>query len=180
MTDIKTAIRAMVKSMVKPDLMIGKVTSFDASTWTIAMELNIGAKVEDVTIKSVLNGEDSGIFIEPVVGSYVLCGMTDGKLENLTALVYSEIKNIRFAPTEKLILRNEDFGGILKVDAVLSNLNELKQAVETIKSAVASGLTAVGVGSAANGPAGATAFNSATASVVINFENMENENIKHG
>lgn len=180
MTDIKTAIRAIVKSMVKPDLMIGKVTAFNASAWTIDLELNIGAKVEDVTIKSVLNGEDSGIFIEPVDGSFVLCGMTDGKLENLTALVYSEIKSIRFAPTEKLILRNEDFGGIPQADKILANLNELKTAVETIKSAVATGLTSVGVGTAANGPAGATAFNSATASVMINFENMENENVKHG
>jgi hypothetical protein len=180
MTQIKTAIQQMVKSMVKPDLMIGKVTAFNGSDWTISLELNIGAKVEDVTIKSVLNGEDSGIFIEPIEGSYVLVGMTDGKLENLTALVFSEIKNIRFAPTEKLILRNDDYGGILKAEAVLNNLNSLKNAIETIKSAVATGLTSVGASTAANGALGAEAYNTATAGVSINFEAMENENITHG
>lgn len=180
MSEIIDAIRAAVKSMVKPDLIIGKVESFNATAWTINLTMNIGAKVEDVTIKSVLNGEDSGIFIEPVIGSYVLCGMTDGKMENLTAMVYSEIKNIRFAPSEKLIFRNEDFGGLVKIQNLENNINSLKQAIETIKSAVATGLTAVGVSSAANGPAGASAFNTATSGVVINFENMENPNVKHG
>lgn len=134
MTDIKTAIRKMVKSMTKPDLMIGKVTAFNATDWTIDLELNIGATVEDCTIKSVLNGEDSGIFIEPEVGSFVLVGMTDGKLENLTAMVFSEIKNIRFAPSEKIILRNEDFGGIVKSQKVHDEIKAIKDEINELKN----------------------------------------------
>lgn len=136
MSAIITAIREAVKSMIKPDLLIGTVDSFDSSNWTINLTLNIGAKVEEVTIKSVLNGEDSGIFIEPVIGSYVLCGMVDGKLENLTAMVYSEIKSIKFAPTEKLILRNEDFGGIVKASVAYQKDKELRDEINKLKQLI--------------------------------------------
>lgn len=44
---------------------------------------------------------------------------------------------------------------------VLDELNAVKAELTTLKGAIAAGLTAVGVALAANGPAGATAFNSA-------------------
>jgi len=177
MTDIKTAIRAMVKSMVKPDLMIGKVTAFDASAWTIDLELNIGAKVEDVTIKSVLNGEDSGIFIEPVDGSYVLCGMTDGKLENLTAMVYSEIKSIRFAPTEKLILRNEDFGGIVKSQKVHDEIKALKDEMNSLKTTLSTWAPMANDGGAALKALLSSFYTPLPPATKTDYEN---ENVKHG
>lgn len=180
MSIITDAIRAAVKAMIKPDLLIGKVMSFDEATWTIEVELNIGAKLEDVTIKSVMNDEDSGIYVEPKVGSYVLCGLVDGKLENVTVMKYSEIENIRFAPSKKIELRNADFGGLVKLEQLEKNLKALKDAYTKLKTATAAGLTAVGAGSAANGATGASTFNSQTASVVINFEDMENKNITHG
>ncbi len=180
MSEIATAIRAAVKRMIKPDLLLGKVISFDGSNWTIDVELNEGSNVDQVTIKSVLNGEESGILIEPEVGSSVLCGITDGRIENLTVLVYSEIKNIRFVPSSKIILRNEDFGGLVKLQQLEQNLEAIKSAVDILKSAVANGLNAVGVAGAASGPTGAAAFNAAAASVNISFIDMENENVQHG
>lgn len=180
MSELLDAIRGAVKSMIKPDLLIGKVTAFNEADWTIDVALNSGAVVDQVTIKSVLNGEDSGILVEPEVDSMVLCGLTDGKIENLTVLTYSEIKNIKFVPSEKIQLRSDSYGGLVKIEQLENNLNTLKNALETLKSGVASGLNAVGVGSAANGPAGAAAFNTATSSIVINFDNMENENVQHG
>ncbi|MCX8482862.1 MAG: hypothetical protein ORN50_04725 [Crocinitomicaceae bacterium] len=180
MSEIITAIRQAVKSMIKPDLLIGSVESFDSTKWTINVSLNIGAKVEDVTIKSVLNGEDSGIFIEPVIGSKVLVGMNDGKLENLTVLVYSEIKSIKLAPTGDLTLRSVDFGGLVKIQQLESNLNNLKTAIENLKSAISTGITSIGVGPTANGATGAAAFNTAAASIQIQFQDMENKKVKHG
>ena len=180
MSELTEAIRRTVKPMIKPDLVLGEVKSFDSSNWTIEVELNQGSTVDEVTIKSVLNDIASGIFIEPEIGSSVLCGLTDGKIENLTILVFSEIKNIKFVPSEKITLRKEDFGGLVKLAQLESNLDSLKQAIETIKSAVSTGLTAVGVSTAANGATGAAAYNSATAAVAINFQNMENENVNHG
>lgn len=180
MSELITAIRQAVKGMIKPDLLLGKVKSFDEANWTIDVELNMGAKVEEVTIRAVLNDETTGILIEPVIGSNVLCGMTDGKLENLTVLVYSEIKNIKIVPSEKIQLRSDDFGGLVKLQQLETNLDTLKQAIETIKSAVSTGLNAVGASTAANGAAGAAAYNAATAGVSINFQDMENQNVQHG
>ena len=174
------AIRAAVKSMIKPDLVIGKVKSFQESDWTITVELNQGATVDDVSIRSVINSETTGILVEPKVGSYVVCGLTDGKIENLTVLVFSEIKNMKLVPAEKLILRSDDFGGLVKLQQLEANLDTLKTAIENLITFTQSGLNAVGVGSAANGPGAATAFQSMTEAIQIQFQDMENKNVNHG
>ncbi|NBR15974.1 MAG: hypothetical protein EBU01_15565 [Crocinitomicaceae bacterium] len=106
--------------------------------------------------------------------------MTDGKLENLTALVYSEIKNIKLVPTEKLILRNEDFGGLVKIKELEDNLKTLKTYIEALKTATSSGINAIGVGPAANGGTGKLAFETAMAGKIINLKEMENKNVQHG
>lgn len=180
MSEIIDAIRAAVKSMVKPDLLIGKVTKFDSQNWTIDLDLHIGAKVEDVTIKAVLNGEDSGIFVEPKVGSYVLCGMTDGKLENLTALSYSEIENIKFVPSKTIILRNDDFGGLVKSAKVNSEVNEIKQEINKLKTIFNTWVLTVSELSA-----GAVALKASLGSWSTNLQttqkaDYENNNVKHG
>ena len=180
MSELITAIRQAVKGMIKPDLLLGKVKSFDSANSTIEVALNQGSTVDEVTIKSVLNGIDSGILVEPEIGSSVLCGLTDGKIENLTVLVYSEIKNIKIVPSEKIVLRTDDFGGLVKLQELEQNLNTLKIAFETLKAAVATGLTAVGVTPAASGPTGAAAFNTAAAAATINYVPMENQNVQHG
>lgn len=173
-------IRAAVKGMIRNDLVIGKVEKFNSSDWTIDVTLNSGPSIEEVTIRAVLNSESTGIFVEPKVGSYVLCALNDGKLENMSVVLYSEIVNIKFLPKEKLILRGDSFGGLVKNDELKQNIDQLKQAVETIKSAVFSALNAVGAGSAANGAAGASTFQAQTASINIQFQDMENKNVKHG
>lgn len=177
MSEIIDAIRAAVKSMVKPDLIIGKVESFNATDWTINLSMHIGAKVEDVTIKSVLNGENSGIFIEPVIGSYVLCGLTDGKMENLTAMVYSEIKNIRFTPTEKLILRNEDFGGLVKSQKVHDEIKALKDEINSLKTKLSTWVPVVNDGGAALKALLSTFYTPIPPAVKADYENS---NVKHG
>lgn len=68
--------------------------------------------------------------------------------------------------------------GLVKIAELEDNLNQLKQYVETMKSAVSSGINAVGVSTAANGPVGAGVFDTAMASALINFKNMENKKVK--
>lgn len=180
MSDIIDAIRKAVKSQIKPDLLLGKVKSFDSSNWTVDVDLNNGATVEEVTVRSVLNSEDTGLFIKPKVGSRVLCGMVDGKLENLTILVFSEIENIEIMPGQKMKLRGDDYGGLVKLQELKDNLDELKQYCSSLKSAISNGMTAIGAGSAASGPTGKTAFETEMSSASINFGDMENKNISHG
>lgn len=178
--EIRDAIRAAVASMTKPDLIIGKVTAFNQQDWTIDVDLNSGGSVPGATIKSVLNSEASGIFVRPIVGSNVLLGLTDGKLENLTVLVYAEIEEIRYMPSMAMQLMGDTHGGLAIVEKIANNLDAIKNYLAAEKSAISAALTAVGVGSAANGPAGASAFNTSMASQTIVFEDMENQNVKHG
>lgn len=177
---IQDAIRQMVKSMVKPDIELAKVLEFDSSNWSITIELNSGGTNDQVTIKSVLNDDQTGILVEPVIGSMVLVGIVNGRKENMSVLCYSEIKSMRIIPTETIQLRGDSFGGIVKLQELQANLDKLKTAIETIQAATASGLNAVGVGSAANGPTGASTFNSEVQSIDLNFSDMENQNVKHG
>jgi len=180
MSEIVETIRKAVAGMIKPDILIGQVMSFNADNYTITVKLNQGPTVEDVTIRSVMNDATTGIFVEPVVGSYVLCGLTDGRVENLSVLLYSEIKSIKFMPSDTLQLKGDNCGGLVINSKIVENLNQLKTAFDTLKTATAAGLNAVGVGSAANGPGGAATFNSQTTGININFEDMENQNVKHG
>lgn len=177
---IQDAIRQMVKSMVKPDIELAKVLEFDSSNWSITIELNSGGTNDQVTIKSVLNDIQTGILVEPEIGSMVLVGIVNGRKENMSVLCYSEIKSIRIIPSETIQLKGDSFGGLVKLQQLETNLNKLKTAIETIVNATASGMSAIGAGSAANGATGATTFNSSTQGIDLSFENMENENVKHG
>lgn len=180
MSDLVEAIRAAVKNMIRPDLVIGKITKFNSDEWTVDVELNEGSKVDQVTIRSVLNNGDTGIFIEPKVGSFVLCALNDGKIENLSVVLFSEIENMKLLPKEELILRGDAHGGVPIVDKIQENLDKLSQAITTIKNALPGAFSAIGAGSAANGAAGASAFQSATSSINIQFQDMENKKVKHG
>jgi hypothetical protein len=189
MSEIVQAIRQMVKPLINNDLMLGEVKEFDSSNWTITVELHQGGRVKKVTVRSVLNSEKTGIFVEPKVGSYVLCGRTDGKLENLSVIVFSEIVNMELMPEEdfkiqakkiQLLASDEDFGGLVKLQELEDNLNALKDYCEAMKSAVSTGLNGVGASPAASGSAGAGAFEGAMAGQQIIFKNMENENVTHG
>lgn len=173
------AIRRMVASQIKPDVLLGIVTEFDASNWLATIKLNGGAEVDEVRVKAVINSEESGIFIEPKIGSYVLVGLIEGKVESLFIIAFSEIEKVRIKTTA-IELNGDQYKGLVKLDELKANLDALKQYVLAMNTAIATALTSVGVGTAANGPAGTTAFNSAMSGQVINFQNMENTTVKHG
>lgn len=173
------AIRRIVASQIKPDILIGTVTEFDSTKWLVTVKLNNGAEVDEVRIKSVINNEESGIFVEPKMGSYVLVGIIEGKIESLFIIGFSEIEKFKVRATN-IELNGDQFGGIVKLQELEQNLNTLKDYVTALKSATSSGLAAVGVGTAASGTTGQSTFNASMLGQTINFQNMENETVKHG
>lgn len=184
MSDLVTAIRTIARSMINNEMLMGKVTKFDSSNWTVNVELNMGAKVEEVTIRSVLNDEKTGIFIEPKVGSYILCSTTDGRLENMKIIVFSEIENIELMPSKKMKLRGDDFKGLVKIQELEDNLNSLKQFVESMHAALPIAFNAiVPVPPAlfvASGSAGAGSYTGSMSGKAIVLKDMENKNVLHG
>lgn len=180
MNDIATAIKALArKKGVIPTIIIGEVTAFDSTKWLATISFNCGFSDDDIRVKAVMNSEAEGIFVEPVIGSKVLCGQIEDSKESLVVLTWSEIKRFRVI-ADKIELNGDAFKGLVKLQQLESNLNALKQAIESLKSAVASGITAVGAGPAANGATGATAFNTAAAAIQVQFQDMENKKVTHG
>jgi len=70
-------------------------------------------------------------------------------------------------------------GAMVILQKLVDNQNLIMQNVNTLTQAVSAGLTAVGTSTAASGPAGASAFNTAVQGVQWNFEDMGNQNFKH-
>lgn len=70
-------------------------------------------------------------------------------------------------------------GGLAIVSKIQANLAALKTYVEAMNTALPSAFTAVGVGAAAAGSAGASSYNLAMAGKTITLENMENTKVKH-
>lgn len=176
---LQEAIRLMVNPLIKPDILLAKVVEFDTDKWLATVELNTTLKIDEVRVRAVVNTELNGMFIEPKVGSYVLVGLIEGKIENLFVITFSEI--VKYHLKADLIEFNGDaFGGIAKVQEIENNLNAIKDYLTTLNSAIATGISAVGASTAANGVTGANAFNSAMTGQVITFSSMENTKIKHG
>lgn len=177
-------IASLIKKLGKkpgtiPTIIIGEVTAFDATKWLATIKFNCGFSDDDIRVKAVINSKSEGIFVEPVVGSMVLCGSIENSKESLVVLTWSEIKRFRVI-AEKTELNGDAFKGLVKLQQLESNLNALKQAIEQLKTAVSTGISSIGVGPTANGATGATAFNNAAAAIQVQFQDMENKKVTHG
>jgi hypothetical protein len=177
---IKELIRKIVDPMIKPTLYVGTVKKFNSTDWTIDVELNRGATIEEVRIKSIIGDEASGIFIEPVINSKVLIATIEDKIEDCVLISVDAIKKFKLNATELIEFNSSDFGGIVKIKELEENLNSLKSFVEAMKLATSTGLNAVGVGPAANGATAKAAFDSAMIGRKVQFKEMENKKVKHG
>ena len=75
-------------------------------------------------------------------------------------------------------LNGGKLGGLVKLKELEDNLQQLKDYVEAMNSAISPALKAIGTGTAASGTAGSKAYDAAMASRRILLKSMENEKIK--
>lgn len=155
-------IKEMSRRQMLPAPLFCTVDSVDLTEMTCYCIPKTGqADISDVRLIAL---NKPGFVITPKVNSDVIVAFID----NSTAYValFSEIENMS--------LNGENFGGIPKVDPI-------KDFVDDLLSAIGAGFTAVGVGGAASGPAGKTAFDTLAnvAKAALNL-NIENTTSKHG
>lgn len=177
MSQLTEAIRRIVAGQIKPAFVTGKVKSFDSSNYTITVDLNSGIDIEEVRIRSVINDQESGIFVEPVVGSFVLLGLIDNKIESLFVVGYSEVKSYKLN-AELIHLNGDANGGLVKSAKVNSEINALKQELNTLKTIFSTWIPVVNDGGAALKTAVAT-----WAGQQLNpgqAGDYENDKVKHG
>ncbi len=201
MSNIAQAIRELAKGGKPTTSLICIVDSVDKDARTIdCTPLNESAPILGANLQANQNSS-CGVVSFPRVGSYVVVGfVADGNagvvlccddIEHCeisikdNKVVFNEdgiVSNIADTKIEitkdGIVINGGDFGGLVKIKELEDNLKQLKDYVVAMKDAVYSGINAVGVSTAANGPTGANTFNTQMATKTISFKDMENSKIK--
>jgi len=204
MSNIADIIRQMAQGGRQTVSLVCTVDAVDKDARTVdCTPLDEGAPLLGVNLQA--NQESKvGVVSFPRVGSFVVVGfVADGSagvvlltddvesvevvISDDTARIIMDENGVRVEvgddtsaelTTDGIVFNGGDLGGLVKIKELEDNLNQLKKYVETMKTAVSSGIKAVGAAMAANGLTGASTFDSAMASAVINFKDMENEKVK--
>lgn len=204
MSNIADIIRQMAQGGRKTVSLVCTVDAVDKDARTVdCTPLDEGAPLLGVNLQA--NQESKvGVVSFPRVGSFVVVGfVADGSagvvlltddVESVEVVISDdtarvtmdedgvrvEVGDVTSAELTKdgIVFNGGDLGGMVKIQELEDNLNQLKKYVETMKTAVSSGIKAVGAAMAANGVTGASTFDGAMASAVINFKDMENEKVK--
>lgn len=154
-----------------------KDVDMNNKTCTIVTE-GMDDEIPGVLLQANVNSNDDGIIPIPVINTDVWCGIINNDENQIFVIKCTEVEE--YIINTKLTTFNKgNNGGLVIVGKAKDNFNAVKQYLATMKAAIASGLTAVGAGTAANGATGASSFNSAMAGASINIQDMENTKVKH-
>ena len=165
----------------------GKVTALNMveRTVDVCIDEQAGLVLYDCRLNAIVDTYASHLLVAPALGSIVT---VERQRKGIYAVVsYSEIDSvdIRIGTTEVaigadgVVLNGGMNGGMVNVQVLQDNMDNIKKYCERIRSAVESGLTAVGAGTAANGATGASGFAQAMGSASIQLKTMNDDKIKH-
>lgn len=130
--------------------------------------------LDGISLRSVADGEDSGILVVPAVDSHVVFARIEGQ-DDYTVLKTSKIdKLIVNAP--EVILNDGTNKGIIIIDKLSAEIAKLNSAIATLKTATQTGLAAIdGIV-----PGTSAAFATATATIQqADLSQVTNEKVKH-
>lgn len=142
MSELIDSIRRAVKQMIKPAIVAGKVKSFDGANWTA--EITIDGLDIEVRTKAVINSDEKGIFVEPVVGSDVLCAMIEDRPEALVVIQWSEI--VKYRLKGDLIELNGDQYSIVKAETLQQVMDQNAQFIDALKQVLSTPVNEPGNG----------------------------------
>jgi hypothetical protein len=188
-SEIREALTLFIKNLMHASTLQAEVLSVDEVNRTCDVLIQKQkVKAFDVRLQAVAEDlVDKGIVCIPKVGSIVQVSLIDGIDTMLFVSQFSTLtKVIIEIDSQKLEITANGFafnggnlGGLIKIQQLLDSLDSIKTYCTDMKTAVSNALTAVGVGTAASGPSGATSFNTAMASKAIQIESMEDTKVKH-
>ncbi len=205
MTNIRDALKKLAGNGGELVSLVCTVDAVDKEARTIdCTPLNDESPLLGVNLQAN-QASEVGVVIYPVVGSYVVVGFMSGGAAG-AVLLTDEIEGVDIAigdsalhltlkeeevnvnigedisinmSKEEININGGSFRGLVKIAELEDNLSSLKTYVETLKSAVNTGLDAVGISTAASGTLGAQAFNTAMATSSITIKDMEDKKVKH-
>lgn len=203
MNNIASAIRRMAQSGSTAGCLVCTVTAVDRQARTIdCIPIDESAPLLGVNLQA--NQETNlGIVAFPREGSYVIVSLmaetgagiviaTDD-IETLEVsigqdksrlLIDEDQLHLQMGQQATLLLNKDGIalnggklGGMVKLQELQDNLNQLKRYIEAMNQAIGPALSAIGAGTAANGANGAKSYNQAMAAQNIELKDMENKNI---
>lgn len=148
-----------------------KVVDIDLNNYSCTVTPFEGADLQEVRLKASIEVEYEGFVEIPTVGSSVLVGLIGNDAD--TAYI------VKCSKVSKIIINGGELGGLVKIEELRDSLDSIKDYIADLKSAISTGLDSVGVGSAASGTLGKTAFETAMIGKTITIENMENDKVTH-
>ncbi len=181
------ALQSFIDKGKSLHITIALVKDVDTSTRTITAKLlTSDAELPDVRLTAVVDSNGSYLCAYPKKDSSVWIAIADNSKEAIVIAVSEVekyeliIESMKFvADKDGFVFNKGDNGGVPIVGKVKDNFDSVKTFLDTLKSAISAGFVAVGVGSAANGTTGKTAFEGAMAAAIINYADMNNDKVKH-
>ncbi len=182
---IAQAIRSIVGGNTNgPAIFPAEVKSVEGETCTIAVG---GLEVSDVRLRAAINGSGDHLLRIPRVGSQVVVAdMSGGQFRDLVAIEQSETERVDIAigsttvtiEDGQITINGGDNGGMVQIQELQQNLDNLKTYVENLAIAAAVAMAPM---SALDGGTSVTTFNTTQQNLKAAFQwaNMENTTVKH-
>lgn len=173
--NMRESIIRIVRPLLQPQNVVGKVTAVDANARTCDVEVDGGYKRLGVRLRAIENGEQKGLILYPTVGSYVHISMSDNNRNIWYLSMVSEVDNIE--------LNGGQFGGLIKIQEMVDKVNRLENKVNDLvtKHNTHIHITTATVGpSATPGTIAPTTTTETPIAPLTHVSDLENPIVKHG
>lgn len=176
---IKEAIQRMIAQELKVQVVPGKVISVDETKMVCDIDLANAPDMLDVRIRAVIDEVSKGILIVPKVGSYVLVALIDNRKESSFICAYSELEKY-WLLTDDIQLGGDNFKGLVKIEDLVSKLNNLENAFNQLVNEFNSHTHNAPQAPAGTIPTLPPLIPSTQSLVVTQVTDLENDKVKHG
>lgn len=198
------AIKTVMKSLNMSNVIIGKAADVTDTLCNIDRSEENAPTIPGARLNALEAATGTYATTVPKAGSWVLAAIIEGDQTEAVIIACSEIekviwkcganttylftdgtiemkvgdRSIKITAAE-ILMNGGTNGGIPIVQKVNDNLEAIKTYLEDMASAISTGISAVGIGSAASGTVGAEAFDGAMELISLEYENIENPLVKH-
>jgi hypothetical protein len=189
--NIREALIWLIDGRIPLQVETGKVISVDDAKRTCVVDPEDGrAKVEDVRLQSVeaINGQKLGLLIKPSVGSYVCYALIENDKAQNYITETSEIDellieneagvSLKVLADGTLLLNGDGNKGVVKVDALVQELDDIKQDINALKNVFFGWVPVPNDGGAALKAAAGSWFGQQM--INTNSNSLQNQKVKHG
>lgn len=140
MSRIREEIIKLVDSRIPEGSFSGTVTKLDGSVCSV-QPTDGGAVYHKVKLKPAVDGKDFGVIIQPKIGSAVIVSPLGRQSDGFYVNQWSEVEQVSiktskgvqilFNSNGTLELNGNNFGGIVKINRLVSRLNNIENALNT-------------------------------------------------